>query len=250
MSKAWCCLGAGLVAALAFLPNPLFAQGYESPPTFSAAKVLPPDLLQSPYHQIVGPVTVQGFLNRYQMQTKWGTFTVEGTELLRMRGRGAGATAQLEQVNTAETVVASAGRTALKPVETAKDLVTAPGKTVGETFKGIGGWFNRVDASMSATDPNREGTVASLTGGSKARRKLAYDMHVDPYTTCQPLDAERKRVASASAIGETGVNVGLAFVTGGAGIAISVGGTTSTVREVLRDKTAAELEQLGREKIR
>jgi hypothetical protein len=33
---------------------------------------------------------------------------------------------------------------------------------------------------------------------------------------------------------------------GGAGIAISVGGTTSTVREVLRDKTAAELEMLGR----
>jgi hypothetical protein len=56
-------------------------------------------------------------------------------------------------------------------------------------------------------------------------------------------------VASASAVGETGVNIGLAFVTGDAGIAISVGGTTSTVREVLRDKTAAELEQLGREKL-
>lgn len=95
MSKALACLGAGLMAALAFLPNPSFAQGYESPPTFSAAKVLPPDLLQSPYHKIVGPVTVQGFLNRYQMQTKWGTFTVEGTELLRMRVREAAATAQL-----------------------------------------------------------------------------------------------------------------------------------------------------------
>ena len=45
------------------------------------------------------------------------------------------------------------------------------------------------------------------------------------------------------------VNIGLAFVTGGAGIAISVGGTTSTVREVLRDKTAAELEMLGRKKL-
>jgi hypothetical protein len=76
--------------------------------------------------------------------------------------------------------VASAGRTALKPLETAKDLVTAPGKTVSETWKGVGGWFNRADASMQATDPNREGTVASLTGGSKARRKLAYDLGVDP----------------------------------------------------------------------
>jgi hypothetical protein len=250
MSKALTCLAAGLLAVLAAFPSaPVSAQGYESPPTFSAAKVLPPDLLQSPYHKIVGPVTVQGFLNRYQMQTKYGTFTVEGTELLRMRVREVAATAQLEKINTAETLVASAGRTALKPVETAKDLVTAPGKTVGEAWKGVGGWFNRVDASMSATDPNREGTVASLTGGSKARRKLAYDLGVDPYTTFEPLNAELTRVASASAVGETGVNIGLAFVTGGAGIAISVGGTTSTVREVLRDKTAAELEQLGREKL-
>jgi hypothetical protein len=236
----------GLVTSLALLTIPAFAQGYENPPTFSPAQVLPPDLVQGPYHQIVGPVTVQGFLNRYQLQTKYGTFTVDGTELLRMRVREVAATAALEQVNTAETVVASAGRTALKPIETAKDLVTAPGKTVGEAWKGVGGWFNRVDASMEATDPNREGTVASITGGSKARRKLAYDLGVDPYTTFPPLNAELKRVASASAVGETGVNIGLAFVTGGAGIAITVGGTTSTVREILRDKTAAELEQLGR----
>ena len=95
MTRALFYLGAGLiaVASLASL-GPASAQGYERPPTFSAAQVLPPDLLQSPYHQIVGPVTVQGFLNRYQMQTKYGTFTVEGTELLRMRVREAAATAQ------------------------------------------------------------------------------------------------------------------------------------------------------------
>jgi hypothetical protein len=250
MSKVFAYFGAGFAAALALLSaGPLSAQGYETPPTFSAAKVLPPDLVQGPYHKIVGPVTVQGFLNHYQMQTKYGTFPVEGTELLRMRVRELAATAQLEKVNSAETLVASAGRTALKPLETAKDLVTAPGKTVSETWKGVGGWFNRADASMQATDPNREGTVASLTGGSKARRKLAYDLGIDPYTTFEPLNAELTRVASASAVGETGVNIGLAFVTGGAGIAISVGGTTSTVREVLRDKTAAELEMLGREKL-
>lgn len=244
-------VGAVAVAILAlFFAAPAMCQGrYEGAPAFTPGQALPPDLVRSPYHTIVGRVPVEGFLDRFQMQTKWGTFQVDGIELLRMRVREAAATAKIEQIDTGETLVASAGRTALKPVETAKDLVTAPGKTVGETFKGIGGWFNRVDASMSATDPGREGTVASLTGGSKARRKLAYDMHVDPYTTFPPLDAELKRVASASAIGETGVNVGLAFVTGGAGIAISVGGTTSTVRQVLRDKTAGELEQLGRQKL-
>lgn len=252
MTKAFAYLAASTAAALIILPaDRLLAQGagYENPPTFSPAQVLPPDLVRSPYHSIVGRVPVVGYLDRYQMQTKYGTFTVLGTDLLRKRVREVAATAKMEEIDEAETLVTSAGRTALKPLGTAKDLVTAPGKTIGDTFRGVGGWFNRVDASMSATDPNREGTVASLMGGSKARRKLAFDLGVDPYTTFEPLKSELTRVASASAIGETGVNVGLGFVTGGAGIAISAGGTASTVREVLRDKTAAELEKLGREKL-
>jgi hypothetical protein len=163
-----------------------------------------------------------------------------------MRVREAAATAHLEEIKGAET---SAGQTALKPLGTAKDLVTAPGKTLSDTVKGVGNIFNQVDAGMSATDPNREGAIASLTGGSKARRKLAYDFGVDPYTTFEPLGAELKRVASASAIGETATNAGLAFVTGGAGIAISVGGTSSDLRLALRDKSAADLEKLGHEEL-
>jgi hypothetical protein len=250
MSKEYAFLGAGLATALAFLPTtPIGAQGYENPPTFSAAQVLPPDLVQSPYHKVVGPVTVHGFLNRYQMQTKYGTFSVLGTDLLRTRVHEVAATAHIEEINGAETVATSVGKTALKPLGTAKDLVTAPGQTLSDTFKGVGHIFGQVNAGMSATDPDREGAIASLTGGSKARRKLAFDFGVDPYTTFQPLSDQLKRVATSSAIGETATNAGLAFVTGGAGIAISVGGTSSDLRLALRDKSAADLEQLGREKL-
>ena len=251
-TRALAYLGASAAATLSILAVQALqaeAGGYETPPTFLAAKILPPELLQGPYHKIVGPVTVEGFLNHYQMQTKYGTFTVLGTDLLRMRVREAAATAHLEEINGAETLATSAGKTALKPLGTAKDLVTAPGKTLSDTVKGVGNIFNQVDAGVSATDPNREGTIASLTGGSKARRKLAYDFGVDPYTTFEPLGAELKRVASASAIGETATNAGLAFVTGGAGIAISVGGTSSDLRLALRDKSAADLEKAGHEEL-
>jgi hypothetical protein len=206
MAKAYAYLLAGAALILMALPASMSALGggYESPPTFSASKILPPNLLRSPYHTIVGTVRIENYLGRYQMQTKYGTFTVLGTELLRMRVHEVAATAKLEQINGAETLVTSAGKTTLKPLATAKDLVTAPGKTLNETVKGVGGWFNRVDASMAATDPNREGTVTSLTGGSKARRKLAFDAGVDPYTTFEPLNAELTRLASASAIGDPG----------------------------------------------
>ncbi|MGZ9116642.1 MAG: hypothetical protein ACXW3V_06840, partial [Methylocystis sp.] len=133
------------------------------------------------------------------------------------------------------------------PLATAKDLVTAPGKTIGDTFKGVGNLFGSVDASMAATDPNKEKLIPSLTGGATARRKLAYDFGVDPNTRFPPLDDELTRLATANAIGETTTNAGLAFVTGGAGIAISVGGTSRSLRLALRDKTAGQLEKEGRQ---
>ena len=219
---------------------------YEQPPSFQASQVLPPNLLRSPYYTVGSHVGLDNFQYVFKVDTKWGTFTIKGSDLMRVRAREIAATAKLEEIDSGGTLVNAAGRTALKPLNTAKDLVTAPGKTLGDTFRGVGNLFGSVDASMSATDPHKEGMLASVTGGATARRKLAFDFGVDPNTSFPPLSDELTRLATVNAIGETGVNAGLAFVTGGAGIAISVGGTSHTLRTALRDKTAAQLEKDGR----
>jgi hypothetical protein len=238
-------LGIALIAAA--WTGALEAGQYEQPPSFSASQVLPSNLARSPNYTIGNRVGVDNFQYVFKVDTKWGTYTIKGLDLLRVRAREIAATAKLEEIGGAETLVGSAGRTAMKPLNTAKDLVTAPGKTLGDTFKGVGALFGSVDASMSATDPHKEGVVASVTGGAAARRKLAFDFGVDPNTSFAPLSDELTRLATASAFGETGTNAGLAFVTGGAGIAISVGGTSHTLRTALRDKTASQLEKEGRQ---
>jgi hypothetical protein len=239
---AACIFGVGLIAAAAAQ-----AGQYEQPPSFQASQVLPPNLLSSPYYTVGNAVGLDNFQYVFRVDTRWGDFTVKGSDLMRVRAREMAATAKLEEIDSAGTLVNAAGRTALKPLNTAKDLVTAPGKTIGDTFKGVGNLFGSVDASMAATDPNKEGVLASVTGGATARRKLAYDFGVDPNTSFPPLHDELTRLATANAIGETTTNAGLAFVTGGAGIAISVGGTSRTLRLALRDKTAGQLEKEGRQ---
>src|SRR5262245_829629 len=233
-------------AAIPFICAHAVAGSYEQPPSFSAEQVLPPNLLSSPNYTIANQVGLDNFQYVFSVDTRWGSFAVKGLDLMRVRAREMAATAALEQINTAGTMVNAAGRTALKPLATAKDLVTAPGRTIGDTMRGVGNFFGSVDASMAATDPHKEGVVASVTGGATARRKLAYDFGVDPNTTFPPLHDELTRLATANAIGETGTNAGLAFVTGGAGIAISVGGTSRTLRLALLNKTAAQLEKEGR----
>lgn len=237
------------LAALLLLPLQAQAGNYEAAPTFSPEKILPRDLVTGPHHTIEGRVTNDGLMNRYQMRTDYGTFVVEGTELLRLRVRELSAASKLDEVGSTETMVDAAGRTVLKPFGTARRLLTAPGKTVSDSARGVGRWFGRVGASLSATDPGREGTIGSITGGSAARRKLAYDFGVDPYTSFKPLDQQLRRLATASAVGGSLTSVGLAFVSGGAGIAISVGSTSSTLRALLRDKSAAELEEIGRREL-
>ena len=207
--------------------------------------MLPPNLLRSPNYTVGNQVGLDNFQYVFRVDTRWGPFTIKGSDLMRVRAREMAATAELAQIDSAGTLVNAAGRTALKPLATAKDLVTAPGKTIGDTFRGVGNLFGSVDASMAATDPNKEKLIPSLTGGATARRKLAYDFGVDPNTRFPPLDDELTRLATANAIGETTTNAGLAFVTGGAGIAISVGGTSRSLRLALRDKTAAQLEKEG-----
>jgi hypothetical protein len=250
MNRAWVSLCRVAFGALAILLITQAAHaGYEGAPTFSASQVLPGIPLRTANYSIGDRVTVENFQYVFQVNTKWGPFKVKGSDLLRVRLREIAATARLEEVNGAKTAAEAAGKTALRPVNTAKDLVTNPGQTIGDTFRGVGRIFGSADASMNATDPQGDSIISSVTGGATARRKLAFDLGVDPNTSFPPLAAELKRVATASALGETSANIGLSFVAGPAGIAISVGGTAGQVREMLRDKSPADLEKDGRKSL-
>src|SRR5581483_8895918 len=103
--------------------------------------------------------------------------------------------------------------------------------------------------AMNATDPHGDSIVASVTGGASARRKAAFNLGVDPNTTFSPLADQLKRVATASAVGETSANVGMSFVAGPAGFAIGATGTSSQLRDLLRDKSPADLEKDGRKSL-
>jgi hypothetical protein len=250
--KRVCCRGIALPAFTILLIAPTGAGApqagqYEQPPSYTAAQVLPANLLRGASYTIASHVGLDNFQYTFNVNSQWGTFTIKGRDLLRVRLREIAATAKLAEIGGAETTVGAAGRTALQPLNTAKDLVTEPGKTIGDTFRGVGHIFGSADAAMKATDPRRDSLLASVTGGATARRKLAFDLGVDPNTSFPPLEEQLKRLATANALGQTGANAGLAFVTGGAGIAISVGGTSDALREALRDKPPAELEKDGRQ---
>ncbi len=85
-----------------------------------------------------------------------------------------------------------------------------------------------------------------MTGGATARRKLAFDLGVDPNTSFAPLGAELKRLATASAVGETGVNVGLSFVAGRRVLPSAPAAPATRYGRCSATRLRAELERDGR----
>jgi hypothetical protein len=74
------------IALAGFSAAPAAGQ-YEQPPSFQASQVLPPDLLNSPYYTVGNTVGLDNFRYVFRVDSKWGPFTVRGSDL--SAGRGA-----------------------------------------------------------------------------------------------------------------------------------------------------------------
>jgi hypothetical protein len=87
---------------------PAFAQqGYEAPPVLSASKILPPELLSGPNHRVRERVTNDGYLNIYQIDSKFGTFTAVSTAVLRKRIGEINAMVVMEKVQGSKEYISS-----------------------------------------------------------------------------------------------------------------------------------------------
>src|SRR5262245_19758845 len=126
----WYRVSTAFAAVVAFgtflIAAPSQAGQYEGASIFSAAQAIQGVPLHGADYSISDRVPVETFQYVFIVNTKWGPFRVKGSDLLRVRLREITAAEKLEGVNGAETAVKSAGRTALAPLNTAKDLVTQP----------------------------------------------------------------------------------------------------------------------------
>src|SRR5438093_6818102 len=126
------CLALVLVGMLVFQPSFTMAahQGYELSPVLSASEVLPPELLSGPNFRVQERVTNDGYLNIYQIDSKFGTFTAVSTALLRKRIGEINAMVVMEQVQGSKEYVDSIKEGGLDAMTSALSLMTTPVQTL------------------------------------------------------------------------------------------------------------------------
>ncbi len=238
---------AGLVAVL----GPVFAADFETSITLDAAKILPPDLISGPNHQVDKNVTNDGFLNMYTITTPKGEVMAVSTATLRKYVHEINAAARMEQVRGSKEFMAGISDKAGDVVEGTKALVTDPVETVSGAVSGVGKLFGRAKENLTADSRSDVETsrLKDLMGYSKSRRDYADQFGVDAYSRNPVLKAALDEISWAGYSGSMTASVALMAVPGGAGAAVSVAGNTQLMNNVFRDMAPQDLRIRNREKL-
>ena len=246
-----CCAGSTIVAFAAF--HPAVAQNihqYETPQVFQASDLLASDQLKGSNHEVDQPVYNDGFNNRYTLTTPFGPASVEGRALLETRVHELNALQEMEKLGRTQMFSEAFGAAAVSPLRGIKALVTNPGEAVSGIATGVGKMFTSVRHSlMGSSSAGEEDTLRSVIGYATFKRRLAFKLGVDPYSTYAPLQRRLSDLSWAGFAGGATIDGALFAVTGGAAAAITGTRFVDDMDKLVRDRTPGELAKLNRKKL-
>lgn len=216
------------------------AAAFETPPTVSAASVLGAQA-SGPNYRVDPEVHSDGLLRLFVLKTAFGTFDIAGEGLMRERIRELSALRKLNEMSASDVFVKSLERQATAPLRFGADLITSPAETLKKSASGVANMFSRIGTGIANTSANRDSIAGSILGVDAARRALAVQLGVDPYTDFPPLAAKLNDIAAASAMGGLSVRGMMLAIPGGAGVAISSTTTVDSVRATLAERTSTQI---------
>ena len=259
-------LAATALLAISFSPNATRAQdgalAFETEPPRKAADLVSKELLSGSHHKVRADTVPYLFDYSYTIDSDFGVFYAYGAKGLARRVNEINAIASLRELKKTKTFIDAAAKAALNPLNTAKDLVTKPLKTVDGVAKGavdtgkgvVGGVRDGVRSLIrrekSTKTEYEDGALGELSGYSRTKRTLAAKLGVDPYSSNAVLQRELQGVARTAALGDIGVGAGLAVLTSGVTrTAISATSASSDFRAALVDMTPAEIKAKGKKEM-
>jgi len=221
----------------------------QPPVALNAADVLPQRLLKGSNYTIVDPVRNDGLINTYSLSTSYGPITVESTAQLMIRIGELKAMQAMEEVDRKGVFGDAVIRGVKAPVQTVVELVQAPVDTTKNIVKGAGRFFSNIGASIVSDDPSQDNALKVALGYDVAKRQFAFEFGIDPYTSYEPVVKELGEIARAATAGGIAPKAVLAMVDTDLATGLRISGTAKGLKELVRDKSPAELAKINQQKI-
>jgi hypothetical protein len=241
------------IVLLLLAPFSLFGQSgsaptnTEEPPTLSAKEILKPDFLAGDGFTVNDEVPTSTGRNRYLIVSEYGEFEADGNIMLERRIKEVAAIRKLKEVSRTDQYKKALRAATASPLVVAKDVVTNPVGTITGVPKGLFKFVNRAGQSMKERTQGRQrsqyedSNAANLVGFSKAKRIVAIQLGVDPYSSNATLQRELNGIAWATFAGKMTFTVATMPVGGAAGLGLTAAGVTNTLNKTLLDQAPAEL---------
>ena len=229
---------------------------FEELPQLSANEILKPEFLNGPHFAVRDPVPTASGMNQFTIDSDFGLFEADGNEMLLQRLKEIDAIARLQDTSRTDEFKKSLVAAAKSPLNSAKNIARDPAQAISNVPKGLMKFLGRAKETVEnvgkgGNDDAGEGNrMKDAIGYSDKKRKIALEMGVDPYTTNTVLQKQLDDLAWASWAGGFSFSVATLPISGAAGAALTVTNLNSTVEDLLREKTPAELEQVNRSAVR
>ena len=221
--------------------------GFEEPPTLKASEILQPAVLAGPSHRVREDVPTYAGENWYVIDSDAGTFEAAGNVMLQNRIAEIYAILQLRQVSKGKVYGEAVKAAAKSPFVMAKNLIERPVDTISAVPKGVFKLVKRTGRVIQNAADGRQksdyedNNAAAVLGVSKAKRELAFNYGVNPYSSNSLLQKEMNSVGWASFAGQASVAVLTAGIGGGVAATFKVSGVLSRNAVRLRDTAPADL---------
>ena len=225
-----------------------WAQEVEPSPVFEIADWVSADALQSDDFRLAPEVTNDGILNHYTILVGDDVLEVAGTDLLNLRLQEMAAIALMKQLEDTEQFKEAAKSSAKSPLSFAKDVVTSPIDTGRDVIDGVGTFFGSIGHAMFG-DPSEqeEGVLKTIIGFDAAKRGLAAQFGVDPYSSNRLLQEQLDDISWVAFAGGIGPKLAFSFIPGNVGTVVQVTSFSDGMAKLVTTMTPSELKSLNRD---
>jgi hypothetical protein len=213
-------------------------------------------------YRIEEQVESDGLYRTYVFETSVGKFTVISDALMARRLHEYAVFEQLQEDSGVAHFLGSFGTSAIAPLKFGGQLLISPVETTKQSFQGVGNFLDSLSASGENKDPERGSFMGGVLGTDSARRQLAAQVRVDPFTDFPPLATRLQELAAARGMGGLSMSGAMMAIPGGAALPSLTANTTRTVvytassagsaqalQDALRNKTAGQITRDAKEKL-
>lgn len=225
---------------------------YEELPELQASDILKPEFLSGPHYKVREEVPTSSGANQFAIDSDFGVFEADGNEMLVRRINEINAIARLKEVSRSDEFKEALRKAANSPVAAAKAIANDPVRTISNVPKGLMKFMGRIGENVKGISQKHEGKDAEGTqlqqviGFSDAKRKVAINLGVDPYSTNTVLQHELDGIAWASFAGGATFTLATLPVSGAAGTALTVTEVSGDFNDILKEKSPTDLRIMNR----